>query len=318
MPLVLSRWSASSSWLQLAQSRPQAAGPSITHSGTASASSAGCGRPFPGLAGSQGVASVVAVGVDPPGDGLAVNPPSRRRCPDAAAGGDPSARSGCGSCGTLERSRSLQLQRWDSAIGLVSQFAAGEFEAQRELAAAYFASKNNPVRRKFSKVFPVEEAATHPSPAFSPCATEDARRFLIGNLHLGRFDEPRGYLLRLREVQAASGGPRELDARHGRADERHLPRRQPASAAADIGAVLLARPDRLFSDVRPSRVAAGPVAADRGDGLRPRPSGGGDWRAANRSDCCSGIDSGTAPESGHYVRGPTRYTPDVVSRPHRG
>ena len=80
MPLVLSRWSASSSWVQLARSSPCLAGPSMTQRRTSSASDggdvAGCAR---GLLGLQAVEAAVAVGVEPAGDGVAV---------DAQVGGD--------------------------------------------------------------------------------------------------------------------------------------------------------------------------------------------------------------------------------------
>ena len=80
MPLVLSRWSASSSWVQLARSSPCLAGPSMTQRRTSSASAAGI---LPGLPlaflGCRPSRPRVAVGVEPAGDGLAV---------DAQVGGD--------------------------------------------------------------------------------------------------------------------------------------------------------------------------------------------------------------------------------------
>ena len=80
MPWVLSRWSASSAWVQLARSSPCLAGPSMTQRRISSASSAGIfGASALGLAGPEAVEAAVEVGVEPALDGAGR---------DAEVGGD--------------------------------------------------------------------------------------------------------------------------------------------------------------------------------------------------------------------------------------
>ena len=80
MPWVLSRWSASSAWVQLARSSPCAAGPSMTQRRISSAMRAGIAGSCPlALRGIKAVEPAVEVGVEPALDGAGG---------DAQVGGD--------------------------------------------------------------------------------------------------------------------------------------------------------------------------------------------------------------------------------------
>src|SRR5262245_33907511 len=73
-PRALRRWSASSAWVPLARSRPCLAGPSMTAADRVGQCCGNLTRFAFGLPGRKPVQRSVAVGVEPTGDRLAVDP----------------------------------------------------------------------------------------------------------------------------------------------------------------------------------------------------------------------------------------------------